>query len=194
MIIGVDVREGVREKRAGKGEYVRELVPRLSRDSQDKFVLFADRHLPSDWRLDGQVRCVVFHLPPMLWQVAVLLYLEFIRPVDVYFSTTSLVVPALARSVPTVTTLFDFVSFLFPADHQRRATILERVWMGPALRYASRLLAISGATKDDAVRLFGVPSTKITVTHLASSLIATESAAWPLGPNAILFIGTLEPR
>lgn len=193
MIIGIDAREGVKVNRAGKGEYAYQLVGHIIKHSSHQFVLFLDTDLPNEWRGEN-VRGVVFRTNALLWQVAVFWYLELLRPVDVYLSTTSAILPALLRSVPVVMAVMDFITFLFPDQHQRKAVILEKIWLRPALRYARKLIAISEHTKQDAVRLFVVDPDKIIVVPLAPSF-SPQSVDYPL-PDApiILHIGTLEPR
>ncbi len=193
MIIGIDAREGARKQRAGKGEYVYQMVSGLIKYTEHKFVLFLDRDPLPEWRQEN-VRFVVLRLPSFLWQFIVFLYLEFLRPVNSYFATTSAIIPALLRSVPAVTTLFDFVSFLFPGQHNRKAVILERLWLRWAMKSSKRLVAISGHTKADAVRLFKINPNKIDVTLLAPSLSKVNEDINVTGENIILFIGTLEPR
>ena len=193
MIIGIDVREGTKINKAGKGEYVYNLVSSLLPHSEHTFLLFSDNALPTEWQ-QSNVRAIVFNTSPSIWQLLTFLYLEFLRPVDVYFSTTSLIIPALLRSVPVVTTLFDFVSFLFPDTHQQRVVVLEKLWMSGAIRYSKRLLAISHHTKQDAIKLFHCPAEKITVTHLAPAFDHHQEEIDLGSGNNILFIGTLEPR
>jgi glycosyltransferase involved in cell wall biosynthesis len=193
MIIGIDVREGVKTGRAGKGEYVYMLVSALLKSTEHNFVLFADQTLPPDWQRPN-VKAIIFKSPMIVWQLQTWLYLEFRKPVDVYFSTTSLIIPALLRGIPVVTTLFDFVSFLFPNTHQKKAIILERLWMKPAIRYSKKLLAISEHTKQDAMKLFHCSGEKIVVTPLAPSFNLQQEQIDLTGENIILFVGTLEPR
>lgn len=193
MRIGIDVREGGREKRAGKGEYVYQLTSQLVLHSDHQFILFSDAPLPDSWNLPS-VRPVVIRAPALLWHLIVWFYLEFFRPVDVYFSTTSVIVPALLRSLPVVTTLFDFTSFIFPEHHQNKAVLIEKIWMRLALKHSRQLLAISQSTKNDAVRLFKINPAKITVAYLGPALSnRAEPLDLPTGP-IILFVGTLEPR
>ncbi|MFH0912386.1 MAG: glycosyltransferase family 1 protein [Patescibacteria group bacterium] len=193
MIIGIDARAGAKAERAGKGEYVYQLVSHLIKDSRHQFILFLDTDLPLEWRKDN-VRGVTYRVSAWLWQLLLLGYLELLRPVDVYLSTTSLILPALVRSVPVVTALMDFVSFVLPDRHEAKAVWLERMWMRPALRCSRKLIAISEYTKQDAVRLFGVSPEKITVTYLAASF-SLDQQDYPLPyPKIILCVGTLEPR
>lgn len=193
MIIGVDVREGVKKIRAGKGEYVYQVVSELIKANQHQFVLFSDRSIPSEWEKTN-VKTKIWPVQPWLWQVLVWLYLDFARPVGVYFSPTSLIVPALVRGVPVVTAVMDFVSFLFPTTHNAKSVLLEKMWMRPALAYSRIIIAISEATKRDAVRLFKINPQKIRVTLLAASFSQrNEPYPLPVG-SVILFVGTLEPR
>ncbi|OGB75335.1 hypothetical protein A2810_01625 [candidate division Kazan bacterium RIFCSPHIGHO2_01_FULL_49_10] len=193
MIIGIDVREGIRQQRAGKGEYVYQLVSQLINYSEHQFMLFSDANIPAEWQLPHVVS-KIWRVPGWWWQVLAALQLNFNHPVDVYLSTTSVIVPALVRRLPVVTVLFDFVSFLFPKRHQLKATLLEKMWMRPALARSKALLAISESTKNDAVKLFGINPDKITVSYLGPA-VAVQAApiALPASP-IILFVGTLEPR
>lgn len=193
MIIGIDAREGVRAQRAGKGEYVYQLVNQIIHHDEHKFILFVDGNPPHQWQR-ANVRIINFPTGAWLWQFLMFWYLEILRPVDVYLSTTSLILPALVRSVPVITALMDFVSFLFPASQTKKTVILERMWMRPALIYSRHLIAISKHTKADATKLFGTNPDKISVVYLAPGL--TQPAAdYPLPEGKIILsVGTLEPR
>ncbi|MFA5967363.1 MAG: glycosyltransferase family 1 protein [Patescibacteria group bacterium] len=193
MIIGIDAREGIKDQRAGKGEYVYQLVGRLIQNRQHQFKLFLDADLPLEWK-QANVQPIVFKTNALLWQKIMFWYLELWRPVDVYFSPTSLILPALVRRVPVVTAVMDFVSFILPERHKLKALILERIWMRPALRYSQKIIAISEHTKQDAIRLFKVNPAKIAVTPLAPSFGSSEKP-YPLPyTKIILGVGTLEPR
>lgn len=193
MIIGIDAREGAKDQKAGKGEYVYQIVSGLIKHNEHRFVLFLDRDPLPEWQ-NRNVKFVVLKLPAFAWQIVVFLYLEFLRPVDIYFSTTSVIIPSLLRSVPTITTLFDFVSFLFPDQHNRKAVVIEKLWMPLALRFSNKLIAISEHTRSDAIRYFRADPEKIHVIYLAPSLNGVGEDIKITGENIILFIGTLEPR
>lgn len=194
MIIGIDVREGAKQHRAGKGEYVYQLVSQLILHAEHRFVLFTDTDLPSVWQ-QPNVEARIYQAPAMFWQLWVVGYLTFLRPVDVYFSPTSLIVPALVRRVPVVVSIMDFVSFLFPVRHNLKTVILEKLWMGLALKAAQAIVAISEQTKQDAIKLFNVNPQKITVTYLAAGLSYGKEQPYVLpAGRLILAVGTLEPR
>jgi len=193
VIIGIDAREGARKNRAGKGEYVYQVVSELIKSGQHKFILFSDQSVPIEWERVN-VKTKIWSVHPLLWQILVWLYLDFVRPVGVYFSPTSLIIPALVRGVPVVTAVMDFVSFLFSATHNTKSVLLEKIWMRPALIYSRRIIAISEATKRDAIKLFKIDPHKISVTLLAASF-SGQNEQYPLPTGLIiLFVGTLEPR
>lgn len=193
MIIGIDVREGVKEKRAGKGESVYQLVTQLIKHTEHQFVLFSDRELPPEWRLP-HVRAMVWQVSDWRWQILILWQLNAGHLVDIYLSTTSVIAPALTWRTPVVTFIFDFVSFLFPDRHNLKAVWFEKLWMKRALLRSKALLAASESTKKDAIKLFGIDPGKIFVSYLAPAL-TSEVAPVTLPPSpAILFVGTLEPR
>lgn len=193
MKIGIDVREGLKEKRAGKGEYVYQLVTELIRHAEHQFVLFGDNVLPAEWKL-ANVQEKIWRAPGWLWQGWAVFYLNFGHAVDVYLSTTSVIVPAFVWRTPVVTVLFDFVSFLFPSQHKLKAVLFEKIWMRPAINRSRALLAISQSTKNDAIKLFGVSPDKVTVSYLGPA-VSSKIAPIPLPASPIiLFVGTLEPR
>jgi len=193
MRIGIDVREGVKKERAGKGEYVYRLVSQLVKHAEHQFVLLCDAELPTEWVLPN-VRARIWSVPSWLWQGLAVLYLNFGHPVDVYLATTSVIVPALTWRTPVVAVLFDFVSFLFSDRHKLKAVLLEKIWMGPAVNRAKKLLAISQSTKNDAVKLFGINPEKITVSYIGPAVEAAEELVTLPSNPIILFVGTLEPR
>lgn len=79
---------------------------------------------------------------------------------------------------PTVTTLYDAISFLYPAwIPSARTRLMIRALTKLAVRRADAFLAISQATADDLARLFPPLRGKITVTRLAADAIFTSDAA-----------------
>ncbi len=205
MRIAIDFREGAKEKRAGKGEYVWQLVNTwVVADLNDELLLVTERNqkieLPK-----GKWKQVTIPLSGIWWHLGTVLWLEFLRPVDLYFSTTSLIIPSLVRSIKTVTTLFDFTVWRFPFTHLPKAVMLEKLFMPLALKYSNHLVAISEFTKQEAITIFHTPERKISVTHLAAGAqfqpmsvsprtITELQQKYNLPAKFILYLGTLEPR
>ena len=100
---------------------------------------------------------------------------------------------------PFVMTLMDMTPELFPELFPRTSLYSRLVtsrWIDAKrdlAQRASRIIAISQNTKQDAVRLYGIEPGKIEVIHLASSMLPpSASAKWP--PTAkrrfVLFVGS----
>ncbi len=204
MKIAIDFREAASAAPAGKGEYVYQLCRRLLQVSPETEFIFLTAPGQTVDLPKGNWRQKAFGGGTLGWQIGVWLWLELLRPVDVYFSTTSVIVPACLRSVPCVTTLFDFTVWRYPKTHLSRAVWLEKIFMGGAIKHSNKLLAISHFTKQEATALFGVRPDKIVVTPLAADDIYQPM---PLGDKAsalrqryhlpakfILYLGTIEPR
>jgi glycosyltransferase involved in cell wall biosynthesis len=199
--IAVDFREAAKPTRAGKGEYVYQLLRAwLTRQSDINFVLLIHHGQTIDLP-PGKWQHRSFSEVPWLWQLQVLGWLEFSRSVDIYFASVSMILPALVRAVPVVTTLFDFTSWRYPDTHLSRAVRLEKLFTAAALRHSAHLLAISEFTKQEAVQLFNMSSERMTVTPLATDPIFTPGPAdeavrqkYQLPNSFILYLGTLEPR
>jgi len=206
MKIAVDFREGAKSNRAGKGEYIFRLVLAwIDSSPHDEVTLVIEHGQKLDFALPANWRVKTFPASAIFWQAMVWLWLEFTRPVDVYFSTTSLILPSVLRSVKVVTTLADFTVWRFPDKHPSRLVILERIFMPLALKFSNHLLAISEFTASEARVLFSVPSHKLTVTPLAVSPqfssqplafddIAKARQKYNLPDKFLLYLGTLEPR
>ncbi len=197
--IAVDFREATRPTRAGKGEYVYQLVRAWLEQGFDAelILLIATGQtveLPfGRWREQSFAGGLLWH-----WRVA--RWLAH-RPVDVYLASLSLIVPAISRAVPVVTTLFDFSAWRYPGTHLSRTVWLEKLFARTAVARSVHLLAISEFTKREAVALFGVRPDKITVTPMAAAtqfrpLPPDESirARYHLPDKFILYLGTIEPR
>ncbi|MFH0905261.1 MAG: glycosyltransferase, partial [bacterium] len=205
MKIAIDFREAAEQKHAGKGEYVWQLVKAMLAEgvSADLVLLtynWQTVDLPAGrWtqrKMGGR---------SLVWQLGVIWWLLFSHSVQVYFSTTSWIVPALVWGVPVVTTIFDFTPWRYPETHRAKTLFWERLLGRRALQRSSQLLAISEFTKQEAIDLFGVDGNKITVTPLAADescqpllldhpSIETVRDRYRVPDKFILYLGTLEPR
>nr|AQS30492.1 hypothetical protein [uncultured bacterium]AQS31017.1 hypothetical protein [uncultured bacterium] len=199
MKIAIDFREATHPTRAGKGEYVYQLVRAWlisGFDAELVLLIHAGQtvNLPAGkWRVQSFSQSVWWHWQVMWWLRR--------RPVDVFLATLSFIVPALTSAVPVITTLFDFTAWRFPRTHLSKAIWLERIFANRAFKRSVHLLAISEFTKQEAMNLCGVASAQITVTPMAAAeqfkpLLADPvvRTKYHLPKNFILYLGTIEPR
>jgi alpha-1,3-rhamnosyl/mannosyltransferase len=122
------------------------------------------------------------------------------RGADVFHATN------LVRHPPhrprLTATIHDMTCWLMPELHPAANLRADRGF-SDLLRRADQLIAVSQSTKDDAVRVLGLPPDKICVIHsgIADAFyspdpapVAEVLARYVLKRPFILFVGTIEPR
>jgi glycosyltransferase involved in cell wall biosynthesis len=205
MQIGIDISRIATAARTGTEQYTFELLGAIARaDSATPFVLYCNRppaELPplgANFRL----RSLPFG---RLWTHARLSAEVLRAPPDVLFVPAHVLPLAtpLVRRMRAVVTVHDMGYLRYPAAHtrgQRLALRLTTIW---SVRVATRVIAISGATRDDLVQLARIDPQKITVIHhgVAARFSAPVSAADAARARAIagdgpylLYVGTVQPR
>ncbi|EKD49180.1 MAG: mannosyltransferase B-like protein [uncultured bacterium] len=206
MTIAADIR-ATNGKKTGKGWMVYSLVEamtKLQEALKHKFVLYTDKKTEFDFKLPNNfsVHCVYF--PSVIWHFIVAFKLYFTKEVDVYLSPTSFIVPALTKKKKCIVVVNDLVSLLFPEGHNKRAVLLEGLFMKPAVRKARHIIAISQSTKNDVYRHLKIAWGKTYIAQIAANeifkVVKDErlkdkiKSKYKLPDNFFLFVGTLEPR
>jgi glycosyltransferase involved in cell wall biosynthesis len=119
-------------------------------------------------------------------------------PVDVVWLPAPAPV-ALERGAPYVLTVHDLSFEQRPSDY----TPYERLWhgagrLGALARGASRVVAVSGPTRDAVIERWGVPAARVDVVHPGAGALAGrdhgDERRQPDTPPYLLFVGALEPR
>jgi glycosyltransferase involved in cell wall biosynthesis len=208
VTIYIDVSAAV-HGRAGLGRYAESLARRLVADHPDRFALFFNQvggagPLPG---LEGvparSVRAGYkpWRLAIWLGQLASLGFDRMLPDAELYHATEHLLMPL--RHVPTVLTVHDLIFRLFPRHHKRLNYWYLNAAMPLFCRRASAILAVSQATKNDLVRLYGLNPEKISVVHEAAAPhfapaspdhIARVRSRYQLPDPYLLHVGTIEPR
>ena len=98
----------------------------------------------------------------------------------------------LAWTKPSVATLHDLTSITMPGRHRLKTILSFNLFIGQSLERATRVACVSRAVADEAMRGFGVASSKIEIVPNGVDEFFTPSANTP--EDYILFTGTLEPR
>jgi alpha-1,3-rhamnosyl/mannosyltransferase len=106
------------------------------------------------------------------------------------------------RGPKLTATIHDMTAFILPRLHPGSNREAEQAFASLARR-ADALIAVSEVTKQDAVRVLGIPEEKITVIHsgIPHAFFSPEEAAkevvrkkYGLRRQFVLFVGTIEPR
>jgi alpha-1,3-rhamnosyl/mannosyltransferase len=105
--------------------------------------------------------------------------------------------------VPTVLTVHDLIPIHFPQQSTTRARLLFRHATLLALRAARHVIAVSEATRQDALVQFGIPAARITaIPHAADpafrpqppEVVAAVRARYALPINYALYLGSNKPH
>ena len=204
MTIGIDIR-ALAGQRAGKGWSVYHILKNLTllpEAAEHRFILYAKEKPVFDFSLPDNFVIRIKNQPNLLWHWAVANELNFSAKIDIYLSPVSFIVPALVPK-KCVVIVNDLVAKLFPAGHDRKATLVENLTLRPALRNSRAVIAISESTKRDLEKYYPFARGKITVAPLAASgpaKMATEAEKravlekYRLPKKFLFFVGTLEPR
>jgi glycosyltransferase involved in cell wall biosynthesis len=192
LVIGIDARAAAEEP-AGRGRYVRELLTALADEpGGHDYRLYArerwDGAHPGDWRLIGA--------RDPLWHARVAIAAS--RRCDVFFSTNSYLTAWFTR-VPTVVVVHDMIAWKPEMAPQRRAALIEKATIRPALRRAALAVCISKWTERDLLELFPAALGKTAAVQLGVRMdtepdLAEVRTRLALPERFVLATGTLEPR
>jgi glycosyltransferase involved in cell wall biosynthesis len=189
------------EPRSGIGRYTRALIEYLVRAAPDEhWVLYVDR--PPGPRLPGTtVRCLPWpqRLVWSLWHAPRDLRR---RPVDVFHGVTGFELPPRGPWA-LVTTVHDLVPLRLPHLVPARHRWAVRCLLGPALRRAKRVIAVSETTRQEVLARYRLAAERVVVVPEAApahfgpvapeTLEATRRRYGLVRPY-VLFVGYLEPK
>jgi glycosyltransferase involved in cell wall biosynthesis len=189
--IGIDARAAV-EVAAGRGRVVRELLKALAvRDDAHVYRCYARTRWDQPFDSRFQWREIGSRDP--LWHLHTARAVQ--RECDVFLSSNSYLTPLFMRT-PAVPIVYDLVAFEPAMRPNRRSTVIERLTLGPCLRRAAAVIAISHATADALAAQFPASAALTTVAPLGiSPALEQHTPEEPLPePGFVLAVGTLEPR
>ena len=215
MFIGIDASRATGERLTGTELYSREIIRHLVQVApQHRFRLYT-RTLVDRSTLVGDVsNAEVVHIhQPRLWTHMGLAREVAARPPDALFIPAHVLPLASAwhfrnaTPIKTVVTVHDVGYRYFPSAHLLKQRLYLDLSTAFSARFASHLIAISQATKQDVMKFYRAPESKITVAHegivpLPETSAADEEATrikFNLSTHStdqpyFLHIGTLQPR
>ena len=201
--IGIDASRIAVDARTGTEHYTYELLAALAqRDRHNRYTLYCNRRPAALPPLGPNfaLRSMPF---ARLWTHARLSAELALHPPDTLFVPAHVLpLGAPLRRFRSVVTIHDMGYLHFPEAHtplHRRYLRLSTWW---SARAASRVIAISGATRDDLVRYAGVSPAKISVIHHGLSprfqpvpkASAIVQARFGIAEPYFCYIGTVQPR
>jgi glycosyltransferase involved in cell wall biosynthesis len=203
MRIGIDARL-VYYSRAGIGQYIMRLVEALAalKAKQDEFILLQSRKDPTQIVNGRNFSRVSLWTPSHHWAEQTALRLEIGRlRLDLLHSPDF--IPPFRRNCRSVITVHDLAFLLYPHFLTKEAARYYGQ-IDQAVRRTDHIIAVSESTRQDTIKLLGVPERKITVIHEAANPIYQPMDAgearrrvaeiYGLDRDYILFVSTIEPR
>ena len=199
MKIGIDASRAFLAQRTGIEEYSYQVIKNL-RDklSGHQVVLYlrrdqtVDFDLPKNWRLR-------FISWPYFWTQIGLSVELFWHPVDTLF-VPSHIIPFF-HPAWTIVTVHGLEYEVLPEAYSAWEKLYMRLSIKKSCHWAARIIAVSKNTKKDLMRIYSVPSEKITVIHEGVAACHSSACGNPVAtkynlPDTkyLLFIGRLEER
>lgn len=192
-------------RRVGSGEYCFELLLNLNRiDEKNSYIIYLPQSPSPDLPKESDRWHYKIVRPRKMWTLIGLSLEFFLRrsKPDIFFSPTHyLPIYAPKRSAISI---MDVSYVKFPELFKRRDLNQLTKWTGYSVRKASMIFTISQASKDDIIKIYGVPEDKVIVTHLGIKTISNFKnqkenmdkiiEKYGVDGEYVLFVGTLQPR
>lgn len=193
MTIGFDGSRAFLGERSGTENYSFQLLSHLAKiDQKNNYIVYV-RSLSS----------FVFRLPPnfqikviswvRLWTQGGLAWQTFKDKLDVLFVPAHTLPIIRKPGLKTVVTVHDLGSEYLPKMHQLKQRLYLSFMQRIQLRGATKLIAVSKATKEDLVKKIGIEPEKISVVYEGYNKELFRP--YTLDPSPyFLFVGTVQPR
>lgn len=208
MRIGINARNILPNKLEGFGHYSVEIIQRIVKNHPEHhFVLYFDRKVELPFEQTKNVEIIQVFPPtrhPLLW----ILWFEFALPkrfkkdkIDAFWSPDGYL--SLRSSIPQIATIHDINFEHYPADMPKLVSNYFRYFFPKFSRKAKHIITVSEYSKNDLVKTYLLPESKITAIHngvneIYKPLNEDEQARIKFqitnGRSYILFVGSLHPR
>jgi len=230
MVIGFDASRAFEKTRTGTEEYSYQLLKSLAKiDHKNRFIVYVrpsssviatprsgeaisyekDRHVANAPRDDGYRWPNNFKFQvinwPRLWTQGGLALQTFKDKLDVLFVPAHTLPLIYRPGLKTVVTVHDLGSEYLPKTHQLKQRLYLGLMQKYQLKKATRLIAVSKATKIDLVKKLGIKTKKINVVYegydknlfqvVKSDQLQNVLKDYDIEPyRYFLFVGTVQPR
>lgn len=193
MIIGFDGSRAFLTLRTGTENYAYQLLRALSKiDKKNNYVIFikSGTEIDNNWPDNFSFKIINW---PRLWTQGGLALKTFSEKLDVLFVPAH-TLPIIRKSgLKTVVTVHDLGSEYLPQMHQLKQRLYLALMQRYQLKTASKIIAVSKATKDDLIKKIGIKSENVTVVYEGYNKDIYRPI--PQSPKSyFLFVGTVQPR
>lgn len=201
--IGIDINEANVASRVGTGQYTYHILQNWYKHKEIDFHLYHRDPLRAD--MPAQTEHWQYHEvgPSPAWiRFGLPLYLLTHARNDIFWSPAHYM-PAYT-GCKSVVTIHDLAYEYFPKLFLPSDLYKLKNWTRAAVKQASKVVAVSKATKADLLKLYEVSGDKVSVVHngydadifnLSPKISPDLLANYNLSPESyILFLGTIQPR
>ena len=204
LVIGIDANEANVANRVGTGQYTYNLLWQWYKNSSHDLHLYLRDPLVGDMPPERGGWSYHIFGPRQGWtRLALPIHLLLGPHLDVFWNPAHYLPPVL--SCPSVVTVHDLAYEYFPSLFLKADLYKLKNWTRRSVAMATRVIAVSGATKKDLMAAYNVPEDKISVVHNGynadvfnikkQNIDKSILENWKLKTeNYLLFLGTLQPR
>lgn len=207
MIIGFDGSRAFASWRTGTENYSYQLLKALSQiDHKNKYIVYLRLHTQGEtlrgWPENFKFKEIKW---PRLWTQVGLAKQTFIDSLDVLFIPAHTAPLIQKPGLKTVVTIHDLGAEYLPKMHQVKQRLYLKWITNYQLKHASKLIAVSKATKEDLVKKVRINPTKVKVIlegydkalfrPIKGEILVNSLKEFDLVSGSyFLFVGTIQPR
>lgn len=179
MQIGFDGSRAFGKNKTGTENYSYQLLKALTKiDQKNKYIIYDKKTIPLPW----------------LWTQVGLASRTFLDPLDVLFVPAHTLPLIRKPGLKTVVTVHDLGSEYLPSSHQLKQRLYLSLMQKYQLKTASKIIAVSKATKLDLISRIGIPENKISVIYEGYNKELFHYDTQDNSLRYFLFVGTVQPR
>ncbi len=205
MLIGFDGSRAFVSSRTGTENYSFQLLKALSKiDRVNQYVVYMrpDVKAGEGWPVNFHFKEIPW---PRFWTQGGLALQTFKDKLDVLFVPAH-TLPLISKpGLKTVVTVHDLGSEYLPKTHQLKQRLYLSLMQKYQLKTATKLIAVSKATKQDLINKVGIKSSKVEVVYegfdnklfkpVNNDILIDSLKSFNLVPKSFfLFVGTVQPR
>jgi glycosyltransferase involved in cell wall biosynthesis len=204
MHIGIDGNEANQRNRVGIGQFAYQILTQLHQiDQKNHYTIYLNSRPLSDLPKETKNWTYRVFGPTKFWtqwRLPLDLYLSK-NPPDLFFSPSHY--SPRFSPIPTVSSIMDLSYFHYPDQFTPKDLYQLKNWTAYSVKKATKIITISHFSKKEIQKFYKIPTSKITVAHLASDhplkpptnkqkqdLLKKFSIQKPF----FLYLGTLKPN
>lgn len=207
MVIGIDGSRAFFKQPTGTENYSYQLLRALARiDQKNQYLIYLRPSVKpdGDWPANFRFKTINW---PRLWTQAGLAWHTFTDVLDVLFVPAHTLPIIRKPGLKTVVTVHDLGAEYLPQMHQLKQRIYLSSMTQQQLKSATKIIAVSKATKSDLIKKAAIAPQKITVIYESydpdftkfkltkNDLLVNSLRHFNLEMgNYFLFVGTVQPR